>query len=102
MPNDNRIPEVSTRVPDKRDPELIATRGPTLVVLPLDILQLLFQLGYAIADLAAIEVEIGLACAGALLPPADPIALCLFIFAPEFARFFRSHLVWRPHDLRPS
>jgi hypothetical protein len=63
-----RLPCV--RIPDKRDPELIATRGPTLVVVPLDILQLLFQLGYAIADLAAIEVEIGLACAGALLPPA--------------------------------
>jgi hypothetical protein len=39
-----------------------------LVVVPLDILQLL-QLGYAIADLAAIEVEIGLACAGACCRP---------------------------------
>src|SRR5260221_11667239 len=63
-----RLPCV--RIPDQRDPELIATRGPTLVVVSLDILQLLFQLREAIADLAAIEIEIGLARAGALLPPA--------------------------------
>ena len=52
------------------DPELIATRGPTLVVVSLDVLELLFQLREAIADLAAIEIETGLARAGALLPPA--------------------------------
>jgi hypothetical protein len=55
------------RVPDQRGPELIETRGATLVVVSLDILQLLFQLREAIADLAAIELEIGLARAGALL-----------------------------------
>ena len=39
------------------------------VVVSLDILHVLFQLGEAIADLAAIEIEIGLARAGALLTP---------------------------------
>src|SRR5260221_4025401 len=63
-----RLPCV--RIRDNRDLELIATLGRTLVVVSLDILQLLFQLGEAIADLAAIEIEIGLARAGALLPPA--------------------------------
>src|SRR6202521_1361069 len=66
--HERRLPCV--RVPDQRDPELIATRGPTLVVVSLDVLELLFQLREAIADLAAIEIETGLARAGALLPPA--------------------------------
>ena len=57
-------------VADQRDPELIAARGPALVVVSLDILQLLLQLREAIADLAAIEFEIGLARADALLPSA--------------------------------
>src|SRR5260370_873660 len=65
--HERRLPCV--RIPDQRDPELIATRGPTLVVVSLDIPQLLFQLGEAIADLAAIEIEIGLARAAAPLPP---------------------------------
>ena len=56
------------RISDQRDPELIATRGSTLVVVSLDTLQLLFQLREAIADLAAIEIKIGLARAGALPP----------------------------------
>ena len=44
--------------------------GTALVVVAVDILQLLLQLGEAIADLAAIEFEIGLAGAGTLLPAA--------------------------------
>jgi hypothetical protein len=66
--HERRLPCV--RVPDQRDPEKIATRGPPLVVVSLDILELLFQLCEAIADLAAIEIEIGLARAGAPLAPA--------------------------------
>ena len=57
-------------VADQRDPELIAARGPALVAVALDRLQLLFQLREAVADLAAIELEVGLAGAGPLLPPA--------------------------------
>ena len=64
------------RISDQRDPELIATRVSTLVVVSLDTLELLFQLGEAIADLAAIELEIGLARAGAPAaarrPPTTP------------------------------
>src|ERR1019366_4988937 len=56
-------------ISDQRDPQLIATRGPTLVVVALDILQLRFKLREAIANLAAIEIEIGLARADTLLPP---------------------------------
>ena len=57
-------------VADQRDPQLIAASRAALVAVALDILQLHFQLGEAIADLAAIEFEIGLARTGALLPPA--------------------------------
>ena len=64
--HERRLPCVG--ISDQRDPELIATRRSTLVVVSLDTLQLLFQLGEAIADLAAIEIEIGLARAGALPP----------------------------------
>jgi hypothetical protein len=60
-------PTVSEMSTDQRDPELIATRVTTLLVIALDVLQLLFQLREAIADLAAIELEIGLAGAGPLL-----------------------------------
>ena len=66
--HERRLPCV--RVADQCDPELIATRGPTLVVVSLDILHLFFQLREAIADLAAIEFEIGLASAGTTLPSA--------------------------------
>src|SRR5665213_3897133 len=55
-------------VADQCDPQLIATRGPALIVVPLNNLQLVFQLGEAITDLASIEFEIGLARAVTLLP----------------------------------
>ena len=54
-------------VADQRDPELIAAREPALVVVALDNLQLFLQLRETIADLAAIEFEIGFARADALL-----------------------------------
>jgi hypothetical protein len=68
----------AVHISDQCNPELIATRGPTLVVVSLDILELLFQLREAIADLAAIEI--GLARAGALLPLA---ACCVLIRSPD-------------------
>jgi len=67
-PHERRLPCV--RVPDQRDPELIATSGSTLVVVSMDILQLHFQFREAIADLATIDLEIGLAGAGPLPPAA--------------------------------
>ena len=56
------------RVADERDAELIAPRGPALVVVALDRRELVFQLGDAVADLAAIELEADLA--GARTPAA--------------------------------
>ena len=57
------------RIPDERDTKLIAPGVPTLRVVALDLVQLLFQLREAIANLAAIELEVGLAGAGPCCRP---------------------------------
>ncbi len=67
-PHQRRFPRIG--VAHQRDPELVAARRPALVVVALDRLQLSLQLREPIADLAAIEFEIGLARADALLPSA--------------------------------
>jgi hypothetical protein len=46
------------RIPYKRDAKLIATREPTLVVISLNLIKLLFQLRAAIADLTTIKIKI--------------------------------------------
>ena len=56
------------RVADQRDPELVPARRAALLVVALDGVELLLQLGAAVPDLATVEVDVGLARPDPALP----------------------------------